>query len=243
MEVQEKNSRQSINNIIIALIFIAAGFVLVGRNIGIISFELSRILISWQMLLVVIGAVSLLRNHQIGGAIMITIGLFFMLHLIPGMGYWGFSRFWPLIFVAIGLIIIFGKKEKHTHWNKRWVENHESISYESVDGYVTTECSFGSVIRVVTDPVFKGAKISNSFASTVLDLRRTTIQDGETYIDIDSSFGGVEIYIPENWTVKNFVKNSFSGTTDKRYHSMNPDTSKVLVIRGSISFSGLEIKG
>jgi predicted membrane protein len=245
MEVEKRNNWHSFNNLIIALIFIAVGFVLIGRNIGLIAYPISRVIISWQMLLIVIGLVSLLRNHGTGGAILVAIGAFFMVPLLPGMGYFEVSRFWPLIFVLVGLIIIFRRRDYPKYWHRhhRWDNFQESTSYTTEDGFVNSTCSFGSVIRVVTDPVFKGARISNSFGSTMLDLRRTSLADGETYIDVDCSFGGIEIYVPDSWNVKTFVKNSFSGTADKRYHLGVADTAKTLIIRGNISFSGLEIKG
>lgn len=43
---------------------------------------------------------------------------------------------------------------------------------------------------MVLDEVFKGATIRNTFGGTVLDLRRTNISEGETYIEVECNFGG-----------------------------------------------------
>ncbi len=243
MEVKHRHSNHGLNGIVIAAIFIAVGFILIGRNLGFVNFAMSRILISWQMLLIVLGLVSLLRSHYTGGAILMAIGVFFLTPVIPGLGHIWVVNYWPLIFIAIGIILIINRNHHHEHWHQRWSNNRESSSYICEDGFITSHNSFGSVRQIVLDPVFKGATISNTFGSTIIDLRRTSLSQNETFIDIDSSFGGIEIYVPESWTVKTLVKNSFSGTEDKRYNTMLMDSSKVLIIRGNISFSGLEIKG
>lgn len=243
MEVKSRHRHHGLNGVLIAIIFIAIGFLLIGRNLGFIDYSLTRILISWQMLLIVLGIVTLLKRQYVGGAILLGIGLFFITPLIYGIGHLWMVNYWPLVFVGIGIIMILKRNEHREHWHNRWVREHEASSYNSEDGFVTSNNSFGSVRQIVLDPVFKGAVISNSFGSTILDLRRTSLEQKETFIDIDSSFGGIEIYVPDSWTVKSVVKNSFSGFVDKRYHTMVMDNTKVIVLRGSISFSGLEIKG
>jgi predicted membrane protein len=152
------------------------------------------------------------------------------------------ANYWPLVFVGVGILMILRRNDRGEYFHHRWVRDHEASSYNSTDGFVTSNNSFGSVHQIVVDPVFKGAVISNSFGSTVLDLRRTSLEQKETYIDVDSSFGGIEIFVPESWTVKSIVKNSFSGFVDKRYNTMVMDNTKIILIRGSISFSGLEVK-
>lgn len=62
------------------------------------------------------------------------------------------------------------------------------------------EC-LGSCTPRILDELFKGAIIRTSFGGTTIDLRHTHIAPGETYIDLDCSWGGVEIYVPSDWTV------------------------------------------
>ncbi len=244
MEVQTKNRQFFSNNFFIALIFIAVGLLLIARNFGYIAEPLLRVFISWQMLLIVIGTISLLRRHTTGGAVMIVLGVFFLIPKLPGIGHLWMSNFWPLIFIAVGLIIFFRRSdyENQKRWDDFRHNKMENSSFEIKDGFITSHNSFGSVQQVVLDPVFKGGFIRNSFGSTVIDLRRTTLEQGETYLDFDCSFGGIELHVPESWTVKSTIKNSFSGFADKRYRNMSCDPSKVLVLRGSISFSGVEVK-
>jgi hypothetical protein len=74
-------------------------------------------------------------------------------------------------------------------------------------------------------------------------LRRTQIEPGDTFIDVENTFGGIEIYVKEGWTVKNELSSVFSGTEDKRYGCPgDADSNYRLIIRGSATFSGVEIK-
>lgn len=243
MEVRHRQRRNGLNGEFIAIIFIIIGFILIGKNIGIINYSLSRILISWQMLLIALGVITILKKQYTGGIILVGIGSFFIVRLIPGFGHIWVENYWPLIFIAIGIAIILGRNEHREFYYHKKIDLQETPSNTSEDGFFNMNNSFGSTRQTVLDPTFKGAVIRNSFGGTILDLRRTNLELNETYIDIDSSFGGVEIYIPESWMVKSIVKNSFSGFVDKRYHTIAMDSSKILVIRGSIAFSGLEIKG
>lgn len=115
--------------------------------------------------------------------------------------------------------------------------------HHSGDGFVRSDNVFGGVKQVVLDEVFKGAEIRNSFGGTVLDLRRTNIEQGETYIDVECNFGGVEIYVPLDWRVDLQANAFLGGCEDKRVPGVNIDQSRRLVVIGNVSFGGVEIKG
>ncbi|PKO96441.1 MAG: hypothetical protein CVU12_04975 [Bacteroidetes bacterium HGW-Bacteroidetes-7] len=247
MEVKhhgECNPKNKCNSILIAAIFIAVGAILVGRNLGLIDYAIYRILLSWQMLLIVIG-LSIVRRQTTGGIVLIGVGSFFLIPHITGLGHNWASTYWPLIFVFIGLVMIvkmFSGKKDNYGWHKGDMFTADA-EYSTDEGFVTSDISFGSVRQIVLAPVFKGARISNRFGGTIIDLRHTTLETTETYIDLDCSFGGIEIYVPDNWLVKVTTQNFFGGTDDKRYKSIEfTDSTKKLIIRGHISFGGLEVK-
>lgn len=247
MEVKlkgEYNPKNKCNSILVAAIFIAVGTILIGRNLGFIDYAIYRILLSWQMLLIVIG-LSIVRRQTTGGIVLIGIGSFFLIPHITGLGHNWASTYWPIIFVFIGLVMIvkmFSSKRDNYGWHKGDMFTADA-EYTTDEGFVTSDISFGSVRQIVLAPVFKGARISNRFGGTIIDLRHTTLETTETYIDLDCSFGGIEIYVPANWLVKVTTQNFFGGTDDKRYKSIEfTDSTKKLIIRGHISFGGLEVK-
>ena len=60
----------------IAFIFITAGVLLLARNLGWISYTLFGILVSWQMLLILLGIYLMLRRQILRGGILLAIGAY-----------------------------------------------------------------------------------------------------------------------------------------------------------------------
>lgn len=231
-----------LNVVVIAAIFIIAGLLFVGRNLGMVDYGLFRIFVSWQMLLIVLGLVSLTKRQSSGGLILIGIGSFFLIPRIIGVGPEWLSVYWPLVFVLIGILLLFKlfRPGRPQFCRERF---SQETSYKTDKGFVNSVNTFGSVKQIVLDPVFKGAKISNTFGGTILDLRHTVLEAEQTFIDLDCTFGGVEIFVPGNWNIDLDVQHMAGGSDDKRFRSReNIDNEHKLIIRGNITFGGLEIK-
>lgn len=245
MEIIDNNKythqpkRHKGNGYLVAVIFIIVGLLFLGRNLGIVDFRIFHTLVSWPMLLIVIGIASLFRKHYFGGIILLFIGGFFLLPRITNMDISMYRTYWPVIFILIGIMILF-KRRSTANKNKPCGKD---ITHQSEDGFLESENIFGAVRHIVLDPVFRGATVKNTFAGTVIDLRRTTLEDAEVYIDIDCTFGGIEIYAPNNWYIISELKAVFGGFNDKRYQNGESlDATHKLIIRGGLNFSGVEIK-
>ena len=237
---RERNSRDcKIGKYSIALIFIVFGIMSVGRNIGLIPHGIFRIVISWQMLLIVIGLFSLLVNRSTGGFIPLIIGTFFMIPLVTGEAARDWMRaYWPLIFVFVGIFLIV----KRTNPRNKCGKDFKHASYDSIDGFLKIDNTFGSSKQIVLDPIFKGANIENVFGGVQINLRKTALSEGDTIIRVDCTFGGVEIFAPDDWLIIFEIDSTFGGCNDKRLFVNNPDASKRLIIKGDVTFGGLEIK-
>lgn len=224
--------------VVTALSFIVVGIMFLGRNLGWVDPEVFSVIVSWQMLLIVIGLVQILKRHLIGGLILITVGTYFLLPSKYGLGV-----YWPVLLIVIGFGILL-KLRRRSDGSWSWEKRHKNLpEYTSSDeGYVVSDVSFGGAKHIVLDPVFKGANLDASFGSISLDLRRTTLDAEETYIDVDCSFSGIELYIPSHWNVVVNTDNSFGAVEDKRYHAPSIDYGHKLIIRGDVNFGGVEIK-
>jgi len=247
MKIEEKykkvNLRLKIDFSIFAVICIAVGMIFLGKNTDVISDYLFDILISWQMALVILGLYSISHKAYLWGSFVAGIGLFFMMPLIiMAEGKEWIRDYWSLILVLVGLLMLinlFLPKHKKCHKNYDFM----SKDYKIENGFVFSNNSFSGAKHVVMDEVFKGAEIFNHFGGTILDLRRTNLQQGDTYIDIDSKCGGIEIFLPENWLVLVELNSVLSGVVDDRhYHSGSIDESRRLILRGKISLSGINLK-
>ena len=237
--------RNILVRIIIASAFIVAGLVYVGYNLGIVDSYWFNIIISWQMILIVAAIIHFIKIHIWSGLVLLAVGVFFLLPEMTNIDGDYLGIYWPLIFVFVGLGILFKRKNQHPDrkWNRMDRSSCPSDTYTSKNGFVVSDNTFGSVQQIVLDPVFKGARLKNTFGETVLDLRRTKLEAAETVIEIDCSFGGIEIYMPGHWNLQSQVNAVIGGCDDKRYNpGTEVDVEHVLIVRGSISFGGVEFK-
>ncbi|KAA6350082.1 hypothetical protein EZS27_002546 [termite gut metagenome] len=226
----------------IGIVLILIGLLFLGRNVGWINLSLFNILFSWQMLLIVLGLCSFLYKHIIGGLVLIALGTYFILPYLDFWWAWNAQNYWPLLIILIGIMILFKKP-----FEKQY-KCHQKIAvdrvYTSEEGFVRSEVTFGSVKQIVVDPIFKGGMIKNIFASSVVDLRRASLDAPETFIDVECVFGSIEIFVPNTWVVASKANADFGGIDDKRFHSgfTDYDNNQKVIIRGKIVFGGLEIK-
>lgn len=95
--------------------------------------------------------------------------------------------------------------------------------------------------RVMTKDL-KGAKLTAFMGGIDLDLTQADIA-GVATMQVDVIFGGVKLILPPHWDVRVEVTNIAAGVEDKRlYRQSEIDPDKVLVIKGTVLFGGLEIK-
>ena len=62
-------------------------------------------------------------------------------------------------------------------------------------------------------------------------------------IDITQLFGGTNLVVPPHWNIKSEIVCVFGGIEDKRHLIKDaPESKKVLVLRGTCIFGGIDIK-
>lgn len=215
-----------------AFVCIVAGLLLLGKEAGIISYNTFDVLFSWQMLIIVCGVFTMLSRHVVNGLLVIAVGVYF---LIPDHDL----IYWAIVLIVAGIVFIF---KANYRVGRRNMCRKQCCEFSSADGCIHFENSFGAIQHIVTDEVFKGGNIKNSFGSISLDLRRTTLGEGNNYLDIECNFGGIEIYAPAGWNIKAELHPFLGGCEDSRMTGVVIDGSRCLVLRGNLSFSGIEIK-
>ena len=89
---------------------------------------------------------------------------------------------------------------------------------------------------------FQGGKLTAAFGGIDLDLTQSDFS-GIVNLQVDVIFGAIKLVVPPHWDVRVEVTNIAAGVEDKRaYRQAEVDPDKVLVIRGTVFFGGLEIK-
>lgn len=100
---------RSSRNIFAGVAFILAGVIWLLYNFNLISESFFDIVISWQMLMIVIGVYLISMRKWAAGGVVAGVGLFFLitelLHVYIPVG----KVILPVVFIAIGLSILLAK--------------------------------------------------------------------------------------------------------------------------------------
>ncbi|MDY6947491.1 MAG: DUF5668 domain-containing protein [Pseudomonadota bacterium] len=98
----------------------------------------------------------------------------------------------------------------------------------------------GHELRPVSRP-FRGADLNAIMGGIKLDLSSARMEGDTAVIEVFAFWGGVEIYVPPDWTVTSEVTTLLAGFIDKR-RPTSVVPSKHLVIKGMVVMAGVEIK-
>lgn len=243
------------NGMMFAFLLIASGLLLLLFNINYFSRAWRVFFFSWPMLLFVIGAVNVCRRRITSGSIIGSIGYFFLMKRASAIFPEDLmleqfeSTYWPAliiilgVFILLGLLIGPGRFGRYRRHRGTWKESYAPNENENNDGKINYQFFFsGAAEQVILDPVFKGGTIDVTFGGMELDLRRTSLAEGDTFLYVKAAFGGVEITVPDNWNVEIHSKGFVGGTNDSRMKNFERDSTRKLVVIAKATFGGIEIK-
>lgn len=164
---------------------------------------------------------------------------------------------WPLLgaalFGSIGLSMIFGS---HKHYGAHVYHNtsndndplqretdkeFDTIIDEPDSSVVNCDVNFGSAVKYVNSDCFERAKVSCKFGAAKVYFDHVVLKDNQAEIDLEVSFGGVELFLPNTWKVENCLNASFGGVEEKGKTVVAAD-APVIRLYGNVSFAGLTIR-
>ncbi|MGL4771933.1 MAG: LiaF transmembrane domain-containing protein [Clostridium sp.] len=151
---------------------------------------------------------------------------------------------WPVLFAAllgsIGLSLIFNKKPKRF---EKYIYDNSTFKVEDFEmedeGHFRFRTSFGDSIKYINSPCFEQANLQCEFGAMKVYFDNTTLLNGKGIIKIDSSFAGMELYIPKEWKVIDNTKVVFGGVEEKNRNVGS--SNNILTLVGKVSFAGVEI--
>jgi predicted membrane protein len=211
------------------------------------AFNIPQWLFSWQILLIALGLFIGLRHNFRGGAwfILMLIGAAFLTNdfFLNGDLH---KHIWPVVIIVAGIFFIFrparNLQEQRRKWEEQWKLHGEGEGAPSKEDFIDATSIFGSTKKNILSKTFVGGDITNIFGGTELNLTQADIK-GEAVIDITTIFGGAELFVPSHWIVRSEIVTIFGGVEDKRVISTVTDTpDKVLILKGTVIFGGIEIK-
>lgn len=242
----QQTEKRGNRNSFAGLILLIVGGALLLRQFGA---NLPDWIFSWQMLLIVIGIfIGVKHNFRNFSWLAITaVGVIFLLdEMYPDLALRNFA--WPLVIIGVGLFIIFSPNrsrnvrrkylESDPHPNRTFFESDSDME-KSPNDVLDIVSIFGSIKKQVISKNFVGGEVVCIFGGSEINLSQADSQR-PMIIDIVQIFGGAKLIVPANWEVRSEAVAILGGIEDKRAHT-NASPDKVLVLKGTTLFGGIEI--
>jgi len=245
------------------LLIVAIGVLFLAINLGWLDSGLRQIVFSWPMIFIAFAIISLtplsMRSYW-QTALWTVLGVFFLLpriasiypEMLPGIDGDFARNYWPVLLILVGLGIVisifFGRKKFFLFGfaTNTFPENGDcKVAFnkvEGTDGIYARTVVFGGQDDIFLEPVFRGGNIEVAFGGVELDLRKTTLPEGDTRLNIEVAFGGLELHLPEDWVVVSRAATAFGAIEHNRSQVMQSDQTRRLIITGHVAFSGVEIR-
>ncbi len=219
-----------------AILLILIGLALILDQFNVWSF--GELLSTWWPLTIIAWGVATIvmnRYSYWSGTIILLIGVLFqadMLDMLPGSA-WDF--FWPIGLILAGLYLLSIKKPRtKAKFQQQNPKNDNFIKYDTF---------FSGVKESVEINDFRGGSVQVAFGGIELDLSKCTLASDGADLDINVSFGGIELFVPRNWKLE--IKGSpFAGALNNKTRQDVDDSANasVLRIKYSVMFGGIDIR-
>lgn len=222
--------RNPTGRLFLGLAVMLFGLALALDNFGL--FQLRYLLRFWPVVLIVLGATRLSRSAREGGPpdglVMTSVGVLFLLMTLDILR---FKQAFALFLLAAGGAMVLRAVRRGP------ADGGGPVGTERLDAFAL----LGGVQRVSRSNDFRGGNASATLGGCEIDLRQATILDGETAVlDAMAFMGGVEVKVPEDWTVETRGIAVLGGFEDKTRRPL--DDRKKLVVTGLAVMGGVEVK-
>jgi predicted membrane protein len=208
----------------------AVGVLLTLDNLDVIDAD--HYLRFWPAGLVALGLLKLWHSRDGGSAfsgfLFTVVGTWLLLEYsaVIRLSFWDM---WPTLLVFFGGFLV---------W--RGLTGPRRRATADTNSLVSAMAVLGGVARGNNSSAFRGGELTAVMGGCELDLRQAAI-DGEAVIDVFALWGGIEIRVPEDWTVVSHVSPVLGGVDDKTRPPQGASRHR-LILRGFVVMAGVEIK-
>lgn len=230
MEPQIERRAWFTPQLLLGLLIIAVGSLATLDNLGLV--DARPYLRYWPVALIVVGVLKVWQSRggggALGGVLFVVAGAWLLLETFRIVSINIFSL-WPLLLVLLGASLV-------------WRGLRGGRDHAATDGHSTVSALavLGGVHRGNNSRTFRGGDLTAIMGGCEIDLRQAAI-DGEAVIEVFALWGGIEIKVPEDWTIGSRVVPILGGFEDKTRPQRGAATHRLL-IRGFAIMGGIEIK-
>lgn len=219
------------SKILFGLLFIAVGIIYGMQELGIISeLGLDAGLI-FPGLMVVIGLIILINNHNIiFGGIVTLLGTASILdNWYPQVS----KIIFPGILVIIGIELLFGSLFKKISFGRNNMKIDKSNEVSAI-------AVLGGVEKKISNQDFKGGTAMAFLGAVVLDLTDIKLT-ADAVLDLNAFMGGVEIRLPSTIRIRSDI-NGFLGGVEIKHKPADITEEHILILKGNAVMGGIEVK-
>ncbi len=227
-----------------ALAIILVGLAFLFTRTGVLPFGSGMTLLGviWPAVLIGVGVSWFLKSYSPFGLGLGALGLYYLLFNLGAITYslsWGIV--WPVLVILLGLTILLDKfyPNRHGKWSQH-VGDRAKSEFSDNAGYIDYDSAFSEETRKVTAEEFTGADLDVSFGKYTLDLTAIQSVRAGAILDVDVSFGSLEIWLPRTVQVHTNSDKAFGSIQMKG--SADADAPYSVDLRGDVSFGSLEIR-
>lgn len=225
-----------IRNLLWGIVLIAVGLVLGLNAMGITNINI--FFDGWWTLFIIVPCfINLFKeNEKTGNLIGLLVGIVLLLCC---QNFLDIDKVWQLIFPAILIIIGISFIFKDV-FDKKLSENIKKLNDKlSKDNDC---CATFSGQNVNYDgEKFEGGSFTAVFGGIKCDLSKAII-DEDIVINASSTFGGIDLIVPEDVNVKLKSSSIFGGVDDKRKNRVEKENAKTIYVNATCLFGGVEVK-
>lgn len=223
--------------LVVGVVIVLIGVILLADNLG--WFEARYVLRSlWPLALVAVGVTMVRspdhRRSRSWGWVLITIGAWLFLDRIG----WLHISLWHMLLP--GLLLFVGGTLVWRALNGPPKAQEISNVQDHVEFVRSFALLSGCELRPVSRP-FRGADLTAVMGGIKLDLADARMEGDTANVEVFAFWGGIEIYVPPDWTVTSKVTTLLGGFVDKRRPTSVVPT-KTLIVRGMVVMGGIEVK-
>ena len=242
--MEQKKTMQG--RVVFGVTFVVIGLFFLFANLDIDLLGVWRdAVISFPMLCVLFGLVFLVRKRWFAGLTIFGLGMFLILPLLPydvvPVGFCG--KWWPVVLIYYGaMMLLFRKVSVPESKENRHIDNMQTtdVTFDEV-GMINCRVSCNGERQIYNESVLKGGNIDVNMGGLELDLRNTTLPEGETVLNINVRLGGVSLLVPNNWNVE-IQTSGLGGFADKRTGIVTAEANKKLVLVVKAFMGGGEVR-
>jgi predicted membrane protein len=223
------------SQVLVGLMVIAVGVLFTLDNLDLI--DAREYLRYWPVGLIAVGALKLWHASRgghgwFGGVFLLVVGAWMLINHLIYITIDGRTLL-PLFLLCLGSYLV---------WRGFGGTRRDPRGAVDSNAHLSALAIMGGIARRTNSAAFQGADLTAIMGGCEIDLRQASIAPNtEAVIDVFAFWGGIDIKVPDDWTVITRAVPLMGGVEDKT-HAPHPASAKRVVIRGLVVMGGVVVK-